>query len=272
MLGQDDAAGATARLLDQPFVAAGRDGIVVHEAVREAIGGFLRGANPVRYREYRRAAWRELRDEVSEAAPAELLRSRRMLYLIENPVVRERSSRAAPAARSSPPSLLTLKAIAAIARRHEPPGAAAMIRTWWEEEPGTFSVVRDREGIVGGFFSLLSSNNITSSRLLDDPVVAVWARHLRENPLPKGQVALGLRRWLAPSEVSCRAHRRLRAGSTRRRLHGTSPRAAADVRGRPRHDHLAGCREARVPSGSRWVVELGGVEYSTVVSTSARGR
>ena len=43
MLGQDDGAGATARLLDQPFVEAGRDGIVVHEAVREAIGGFLRG-------------------------------------------------------------------------------------------------------------------------------------------------------------------------------------------------------------------------------------
>ena len=29
----------------------GRDGLVVHEAVREAVAGFLRGANPVRYRQ-----------------------------------------------------------------------------------------------------------------------------------------------------------------------------------------------------------------------------
>ena len=37
MLDGDDAAGATARLLEQPFVEVGRDGLVVHEAVREAI-------------------------------------------------------------------------------------------------------------------------------------------------------------------------------------------------------------------------------------------
>ena len=55
-----------------------------------AIGGFLRGANPVRHRGYRRAAWHELRDEVRDAAPGELWRyTADMLYLIENPVVRE---------------------------------------------------------------------------------------------------------------------------------------------------------------------------------------
>ena len=198
MLVDDDAADATDRLLRQPFVEAGRDGLVVHEAVRDAIRGFLRGSNPIRYRDYRRAAWRELREEVSEAAPAELWRyTADMLYLIENPAVREAffPSGAQPLA-VEPARPEDAAAIAAIARRHEPPEAADLIEAWWDAEPGTFSVVRDRDGIVASFFSLLSSNHIRSARQLGDPVVDVWARHLLDNPTPRGQVALGLRRWL----------------------------------------------------------------------------
>ena len=191
-----------------------------------------------------------------------------MLYLIENPVVREAffPSGAQPLA-VEPAQPADGEAIAAIARRHEPPEAAAMIRTWWEEEPGTFSVVRDREGIVAGFFSLLSSNNITRSRLLDDPVVAVWARHLRENPLPKGQVALGLRRWLdtergelpCASQAACwldtkRAYMALRPALRRMYV------VVHDVATYWPVVEKLGFRP--VPDG---VVELGGVEYSTVV-------
>lgn len=197
MLDGRDAASAVDHLLELPFVEAGREGLVVHEAVREAISGFLRGANPIRYRNYRRAAWRELREEVSGAAPAELWRyTADMLYLIENPVVREAffPSGAQPLA-VEPARSDDRAAITAIANRHEPPGAAALLAAWWDEEPATFSVVRDRDDVVTGFFSLLSSADIRSPRL-DDPVVAVWARHLRENPTPKGEVALGLRRWL----------------------------------------------------------------------------
>ncbi|HWQ24869.1 MAG TPA: winged helix-turn-helix domain-containing protein [Gaiellaceae bacterium] len=198
MLEEEDPAQATARLLALPFVDAGRDGLVVHEAVREAIGGFLRGANPVRYRAYRRAAWRELREEVGEASPDELWRyTADMLYLIENPVVREAffPSGAQPLA-VEPARPADAAAIAAIARRHEPAEAAALLETWWAEEPGTFSVVRDRDGIVTGFFTLLTTDHIRRPRTFDDPVVASWSRHLRDHPLPRGQVALGLRRWL----------------------------------------------------------------------------
>jgi uncharacterized protein (DUF934 family) len=34
------------------------------------------------------------------------------------------------------------------------------------------------------------------SYVADDPILETWASHLREHPLPKGQLALGLRRWL----------------------------------------------------------------------------
>jgi hypothetical protein len=198
MLGADNAAEALQALLELPFVDAGRDGLVVHEAVRDAVGGFLRGTNPVRHREYRRAAWRELRDEARDSPPRDLWRyTADMLYLVDNPVVREAffPSGAQPLA-VEPAEARDEAAVAAIARQHEPPTAAAWLERWWQEAPETFSVIRDRDGGVVGFFSLLDMRQLLPPLVPGDPVVDAWARHLRSNPLPKGQVALGLRRWL----------------------------------------------------------------------------
>ena len=78
------------RMLELPFVDVCLDGLVVHEAVRDAIAGLLRGTQPDRYRHYRRAAWRLLQGESRDAPAAELWRfTADMLYLIDNPVVRE---------------------------------------------------------------------------------------------------------------------------------------------------------------------------------------
>ena len=207
MLAGDDAADALERLLQLPFVEAGRDGLVVHDAVRGAIGGFLRGANPVRHRSYRRAAWRELRDEVRDAAPSELWRyTADMLYLIENPVVREAffPSDAQPLA-VEPARADDAAAVKAIADRHEPTSAAAMLDAWWDEAPETFSVIRDRDSVVAGFFSLLENEHFLRAMNPRDPVVEQWFSHLRDNPVPKGQRVLGLRRWLdsAKGEQPC---------------------------------------------------------------------
>ena len=209
MLDEDAAADALQRLLDLPFVDAGRDGLVVHEAVRDAIGAFVRGTNPVRHRHYRRAAWRELRSEVGDAAPGDLWRyTADMLYLIENPVVREAffPSDAQPLA-VEPARPADLTAVAEIAERHEPAEAAALLRAWGDEVPETFSVIRDRDAVVVGFFSLLDTTHIRRARAFADPVVDAWGQHLLDNPLPKGQVALGLRRWLdrERGELPCAA-------------------------------------------------------------------
>ena len=90
MLPGVDGDDAVDRLLGQPLVDTCGDGLVVHEAVKNAIAHFLRGANPRRYLDYRRAAWRELRAEAREAPPPELGRYMAdMLYLIDTPIVRE---------------------------------------------------------------------------------------------------------------------------------------------------------------------------------------
>jgi hypothetical protein len=213
MLDEESSAPGLERLLDLPFVDAGTDGLVVHEAVREAIAAFLRSTNPVRYRTYRRAAWNELRSEVGDAAPGDLWRyTADMLYLIENPVVREAffPSGAQPLA-VEPAQPTDEPAIVAIAERHESAAAVALLRSWWSAAPQSFSVIRDRDAVVVGFFSLLDSALIRKGRLLEDPVVEAWAQHLLDNPLPKDQVALGLRRWLdlergelpCPAQAAC---------------------------------------------------------------------
>jgi uncharacterized protein (DUF934 family) len=120
-----------------------------------------------------------------------------MLYLIDNPVVREAffPSRAQPLA-VEPANLNDGPAISAICRRHEGPEAAALLERWWSLAPETFSVVRDRDGIVAGCFSLLDGTAMRPPLVRDDPVVQAWSGHLGEHPLATGQRALGLRRWL----------------------------------------------------------------------------
>jgi hypothetical protein len=198
MLPGTDGDDALDRLLAQPFVETCRDGLVVHEAVKSAIADFLRGANPTRYQAYRRAAWRELQAEAREAPPHQLWRyTADMLYLIDNPIVREAffPSGAEPVA-VEPPRPAESAVVRRIARCHEGPEAAAVLERWLDAAPGSFSVVRDRDGQVTGFFMLLDDVLLRHAPVAGDVVVQAWARHLRDHPVPKGQVALGLRRWL----------------------------------------------------------------------------
>lgn len=198
MLAVDDAAELVGRLIELPFVHGGRDGVLVHEAVSEAVSAYLRATDPLRHRRYRRAAWRQLRAELADAPAAELWRyTADMLYLIDNPVVREAFFPSGVQPLVVEPARETdANAVAAIARRHEAPAAAAVVERWLAAAPEAFSVVRDRDAIVVGFFSLLETRSIRMSAVQGDPVVEAWARHLRADPVSKGQVVLGLRRWL----------------------------------------------------------------------------
>ncbi|SFU07897.1 Transcriptional regulatory protein, C terminal [Geodermatophilus amargosae] len=189
---------AMERLLALPFVVAGRDGAVVHEAVRDAVAGHLRSANPVRYRDHRRAAWRRLQEEMRSAAPAELWRyTADVLYLLDNPVVRTAFFPAdAQQVAVEPASVLDEETVRGITHRHEGLEAARLLDRWWVTTPSAFSVSRDRDGRVAGFFVLLDDARIRHSPVADDPVVRAWDRQLQSHPLGRREVALGLRRWL----------------------------------------------------------------------------
>jgi hypothetical protein len=198
MLPGVDGDDAVDRLLGQPFVETCRDGLLVHEVVKTAIAEFLRGVNPVRYLDYRRAALRELRAEAREAPPHELWRyTADMLYLIDDPVVREAffpSGTPPMTVESARPSDAAV--IRSIVRRHDGDDSAAVTGRWWDVAPQCFSVVRDRRGDVAGSFMLVSGRLLHGCPVPGDAVTADWTRHLRDHPLPHGQLALGLRWWL----------------------------------------------------------------------------
>jgi len=188
---------AVERLRALPFVETRQDGLTLHDAVHASIAGFLRSTDPMRYRRYRRAAWRQLRDEVRDAPPGELWRyTADMLYLIENPVVREAffPSGAQPLA-VEPARPDDEPSIALIARRHDGKDGAEALLAWYRRRPKAFSAIRDRDGIAVAFFCLFTKAEIFDGSV-DDPVMAGWRHHLQRNPPPSGQEVLGFRRWL----------------------------------------------------------------------------
>lgn len=186
------------RLRALPFVEISRDGLVLHEAVREAGAAALRAADPGRYRQYRRAAWSQLRAEVSSAGTPELWRyTADTLYLIENRTVREAFFPSGAQVYAVEPAVPGDEAaIRAIYESQEPAGAAGRLTEWWNEAPEGFSVIRDRDGHVVGFYAMFDPAEVTRGVVWADPITRVWAEHLRDHPVPKGERALFLRRWL----------------------------------------------------------------------------
>ena len=186
------------RLRALPFVETSRDGLVLHEAVRQAGAAALRAADPGRYREYRRAAWRALRADAATAGTPVLWRNTAdTLYLIENPTVREAFfPTGAQVYVVEPAQPGDGDAILAISALQEPPGSTRLLAGWWTDAPETFSVIRDRDGVVVGFYAMFDPTAIREGLVWGDPFTRAWAQHLRDHPVPKGESVLLLRRWL----------------------------------------------------------------------------
>ena len=185
------------RLRGLPFVETRQDGLGLHDAVQISLAAYLKATDPTRHRRYRRSAWRQLREEVREAPAGELWRyTADMLYLIENPVVREAFFPSGAQPLAVEPCLPEDRAsIEFIARRHDGEDGARALLDWHAAAPGSFSAIRDRDGITVAFFCLLDRTQLMSASV-KDPVTAGWRNHLRRNPPPAGQEVLGFRRWL----------------------------------------------------------------------------
>lgn len=199
MLPDVDAATAWDSLEALPILHSQPDGLGMHDAVHEAIAGAFKAADPSRLRDYRRAAWRQLREEVRTAGATELWRyTADMLYLVENPVAREAFFPSGAQEFTVEPAKDDDGAgIAALTSRHEGPEAARQLAFWWERAPSCFHVVRDADHHLVGFYCMFDPRTARVSDLERDPVTAAWAAHLRKEPLSKKLVTLFLRRWLS---------------------------------------------------------------------------
>lgn len=182
-----------------PFVDVWRDGLRVHDAVREALAASLRSADPERYHACRCIVWRVLREELARAPRTELWRTTAdLLHLLGNPVLRE----AFFPSDHQPFAIEALQAadrepLLEIAVRHDGPGSAALWEAWLEARPQALHAVRDGEAGLAGFYCLSEVDELEEGLLTADPVAAACRAHLDEEPLGAGGVALVVRRWLA---------------------------------------------------------------------------
>lgn len=197
MLTDVEAERAFEDLANLPFVEVARDGLVLHEALQEAIARRLRAADPERYRAHRACAWRQLRREARAITHEELWRyTADMLYLIENPVVREAffpaSSQRVSVAPATPADRAEMRAIVSA---HELAPEAEVLRSWLELAEDACQVARTDE-VVGGFSIATRIADIPARIRQADPVVGAWREHLQANPVAPGEIVLVLRRWL----------------------------------------------------------------------------
>lgn len=218
------------RLRALPFVDVADDGLLIHDAVREAIAQSLRASDPCGFLGYQKAAWQQLLEETREVGRGELWRyTADMLYLIENPVVREAFFPSGTHSLAVEPARGTdTEVIRDIIQAWEGEEAAAPLLHWWRRRPDAFSVARGRDEQVLGLCCKFISTQMEPGWLEEDPITARWREHLRHSPLPEGQQALFCRRWLsretgeAPSDVQAaiwldlkRAYMELRPGLRR---------------------------------------------------------
>lgn len=200
---------AQERIRMLPFVQPDRDGLHIHDAVREAIAATLRADNPQQYHSYRRSGYRYFMTELRGAPSSDLWRyTADLLYLLENPVVREAFFPSSGQEYSVEPARIEDgHAIVDTIDCHEPSVTATYLKRWWREAPETFAVARDRNGSVAGFYCVFDPNSVPGRLCGEDPVTRAWLNHLDGQPLPRQQRALFLRRWLsvqdgeAPSPV-----------------------------------------------------------------------
>jgi hypothetical protein len=181
-----------AELVRLPFVEPSIDGLLLHDTVRDTIAGHLKAADPQRYTDFRRAAWRQLRGEVVAASQRDLWRyTADMLYLAENPIVRDTFF--PPGAHTltvEPAKAADLDAIVRMREGYAGAEDARLLSDWWRVAPQTFRVVRDpREGFAG-YFTIFSLDDVPAGAMRAQPVMQSWLRHLREDPIPKGQKVL----------------------------------------------------------------------------------
>ena len=187
------------RLGALPFVELGREGLVVHDSVREAVAALLQATDPVRRRDYRAAAWRQIRRELAGSSGAARWASTAdMIQLAEEPLVREAffpSSVQHYAVETARPG--DWQGIEAIVARHQSPAEVELIREWWEEVPHAFRVARHPRGVVVAFTVLAKLTEVPRRLLARDPICAPWRRHLRSDPVPRGEQVLLARTALA---------------------------------------------------------------------------
>ena len=198
LVGVPSAREVFAKLEGLPFIDVTAEGLIFHDVVRDTISKDLARRDPEGYGMYRRRAWSYFSKESHRAVAHSLWQyTADMLYMIENPIIRDAFfPEGATDIRVEPATFSDADDILAITKETEPEKSVRFIERWWKRYPETFSVARTPEGTPVAFYNLFEPKDVDQSFLLEDPLTAVWLRHLSENPVAEGERVLFSRRWL----------------------------------------------------------------------------
>lgn len=190
------------RLAATPLIESRPDGLMLHDAVRGGIATALQAGDPFTFREYGRAAWRQLRSEIQRAGTSDLWRyTADLIFLIENPVVREAFFPTETQQLAVEPAIhKDGKHILALAKRHEGSTGTKTMELWWQHYPQAFHVVRDEANKVVGFYWMFDPTGMSEAFLTQDCIISNWWDHLRSHPVEDSEKVLFLRRWLSATE------------------------------------------------------------------------
>ncbi len=169
------------RLRSLPFVEVAADGLFVHDAVRDAISTSLLVTAPDRHRQYRMAAWQQLRADLIHVMPGMLWRhTADSLYLLQNYLIREGFFPSGYQAHAVEPARATdYASIFQFVDDNEGTDAAAALRAWWAHHPDAFRVCRDRDLETVGVSVIMKGTQLGEDAIAADPVAAAWAEDMR---------------------------------------------------------------------------------------------
>jgi hypothetical protein len=180
------------------FVEVRRDGLTIHDAVKPFIAAAFRSRDPAGFARCRRAAWSRMREELRRAPVAQLWSyTADLIYLLENPVIREAFfPTAEPVYSVEPARASDLPAMMEICLAQDSAESAALLEFWWQRCPTAFHVARDGRSQVAGFYCSIDSVAVDPSDLEKDPLTLRWWEDLRSEDQAHPPRALFLRRWL----------------------------------------------------------------------------
>jgi hypothetical protein len=197
MLPGADAVRTFEQLRTLALVKTARDGVVLHEAIRGAIARNLRVTDPQRFLAYRRKSWTYVTRELKTAPASELWRyTADLLFMLETPVIREAFFPSGARHLVVEPARKTdASAIIALARRYDGADAAHALECWLARIPQAFTVVRDHQAKLVGYYVLADATEISDNLVRDVAVAHDWWTLVRNEPMQAGESALFLRRW-----------------------------------------------------------------------------
>jgi DNA-binding CsgD family transcriptional regulator len=197
LLDRSSGRGAFDVLRALPFTEQTGEGLLLHDVVRDTVGHDLSMRDPDRRRAYRRRAVRHLTEHQHDATADPWLHTADLMFLIENPVLRDSCF---PSARPDhcvePAAPRDRATVSDIVARHESSAAATLLERWWDCHSETFSVARDPDGVAAAFVQIAELDKLDPQLLADDPVAGVWRSHLRDHLPAADDRVLVMRRWL----------------------------------------------------------------------------